>query len=92
MSRFVFKGHALARATHILALSAACAVPAVAAAAEEVTLYTTREPGLIQPLLQSFTEQSGVKVNTVFVKDGLLERVKSEGERSPAEYKNIKES
>ncbi|WP_313303130.1 Fe(3+) ABC transporter substrate-binding protein [Diaphorobacter sp.] len=54
-------------------------------AAQEVTLYTTREPALIQPLLAAFTAQSNVKVNTVFVKDGLLERVKAEGERSPAD-------
>ena len=60
------------------------AVPA-AAGAQEVNLYTTREPGLIQPLLDAFTKSSGIKVNTVFVKDGLLERVKAEGARSPAD-------
>lgn len=60
--------------------------PAAAAAAEEdVTLYTTREPGLIQPLLDAFTASSGVKVNTVFLKNGLLERVAAEGARSPAD-------
>lgn len=51
----------------------------------EVNLYTTREPGLIAPLLQAFEQASGVKVNTVFVKDGLLERVKAEGAQSPAD-------
>jgi iron(III) transport system substrate-binding protein len=51
----------------------------------EVNLYTTREPGLIQPLLDSFTRDTGIKVNTVFLRDGLLERVKAEGERSPAD-------
>jgi iron(III) transport system substrate-binding protein len=56
-----------------------------AAVAEEVNLYTTREPALIKPLLDAFTTQSGIKVNTVFVKDGLLERVKAEGDRSPAD-------
>lgn len=56
-----------------------------AAAAEEVNLYTTREPGLIQPLLDAFTRQSGIEVNTVFVRDGLLERVRAEGQRSPAD-------
>lgn len=56
-----------------------------AVAAEEVNLYTTREPALIQPLLDAFSKESGVKVNTVFVKDGLLERVKAEGARSPAD-------
>ena len=85
MSHSIFKGRVLARATQILAVSAGLCAAAPALAAEEVTLYTTREPGLIQPLLNSFTEQSGVKVNTVFVKDGLLERVKAEGERSPVD-------
>jgi iron(III) transport system substrate-binding protein len=58
---------------------------AAALAADEVSIYTTREPGLIQPLLDAFTASSGVKVNTVFLKDGLVERVKSEGESSPAD-------
>ena len=39
-----------------------------AQAAEEVSLYTTREPKLIQPLLDAFTKESGIKVNTVFVR------------------------
>lgn len=69
---------------------AAALLPATAATAKEVNpkevnLYTTREPGLIQPLLAAFTESSGVKVNTVFVKDGLAERVAAEGRRSPAD-------
>ncbi|MGL9721629.1 Fe(3+) ABC transporter substrate-binding protein [Symbiopectobacterium sp.] len=65
------------------ALLAAYAVPAMAE--ESLTLYTTREPGLIQPLLDTFTKDSGVKVNTVFIKDGMLERVKAEGQNSPAD-------
>ncbi|HEX7867608.1 MAG TPA: Fe(3+) ABC transporter substrate-binding protein [Variovorax sp.] len=60
------------------------ALPAQAAA-DELTLYTTREPALIQPLISAFSAQSNIKVNTVFVKDGLLERVKAEGARSPAD-------
>lgn len=51
----------------------------------DVNLYTTREPKLIQPLLDEFTKDSGIKVNTVFVKDGLIERVKAEGKNSPAD-------
>lgn len=76
-----------ARAISALGCIAAALLTASAPAhaAEEVTLYTTREPGLIQPLISAFTAQSGVKVNTVFVKDGLLERVKAEGARSPAD-------
>jgi iron(III) transport system substrate-binding protein len=70
-----------------LAAAAALCLAGVQAAqaAQEVTLYTTREPGLITPLLAAYTERTGVKVNTVFVKDGLLERVKAEGARSPAD-------
>ncbi|WP_180111650.1 extracellular solute-binding protein [Acinetobacter sp. YH12136] len=55
------------------------------AQAAEVNLYTTREPVLIQTLLTEFTQKTGVKVNTVFIKDGFLERVKAEGRRSPAD-------
>ena len=75
----------LARFAQILTVSTYLGVLPATAAAAEVTLYTTREPGLIQPLLNTFTAQSGVKVNTVFLKDGLLERVKAEGSRSPAD-------
>lgn len=53
--------------------------------ASDLSLYTTREPKLIQPLLDEFTKDTGVKVNTVFVKDGLIERVKAEGDKSPAD-------
>lgn len=56
-----------------------------AASANEVNLYTTREPGLIRPLLDSFTQATGIKVNTVFVDKGLAERVAAEGQRSPAD-------
>ena len=60
------------------------AAPALAAA-QEVNLYTTREPGLIKPLLDAFTKSTGVKVNSIFVKDGLAERVAAEGAQSPAD-------
>ncbi len=67
-------------------LAALCgSVAASAHAAGEVNVYTTREPGLIQPLLDAFTKARGIKVNTVFVKDGLAERVAAEGRRSPAD-------
>lgn len=55
------------------------------AAAQSVNLYTTREPGLIKPLLDQFTAKTKIKVNGVFVKDGLAERVAAEGARSPAD-------
>ena len=51
----------------------AAALPAHAQG--ELTLYTTREPGLIQPLIAAFSAQTQIKVNTVFVKDGLVKQV-----------------
>jgi len=55
------------------------------AGAQELNLYTVREPGLIKPLIAAFTDKTGIKVNTVFMNDGLAERVEAEGARSPAD-------
>jgi iron(III) transport system substrate-binding protein len=55
------------------------------AAAQQLNLYTTREPGLIQPLLEAFTTRTGITVTSIFVRDGLAERVAAEGTRSPAD-------
>lgn len=68
----------------LTSLAGAFIAPA-AASADEVSLYTTREPALIQPLLDEFTKDTNITVNTVFVKDGLIERVKAEGDKSPAD-------
>ncbi|SES97844.1 Fe(3+) ABC transporter substrate-binding protein [Thorsellia anophelis] len=54
-------------------------------AADKVTVYTTREPKLIEPILADFTKNTGITVDTIFVKEGLLERVKAEGTTSPAD-------
>lgn len=40
---------------------------------------------MLQPLLASFTEKTGIKVNTVFLNTGLAERVAAEGASSPAD-------
>ena len=66
-----------------VAIFSAISVPALAA--DALTLYTTREPGLIQPLLAAFTAKTQIPVKTVFMKDGMLERVKAEGAHSPAD-------
>jgi len=68
----------------LLFAAAACAA-APALAAEEVNIYTTREPGLIQPLLDTFTEETGIATNTVFVESGIAERLQAEGVNSPAD-------
>ena len=69
----------------ILPALLALAFAAPAFAQGEVNLYTHREPGLIKPLLDRFTAETGVKVNVVFAANGLAERMQSEGERSPAD-------
>jgi iron(III) transport system substrate-binding protein len=60
-------------------------IAAAPVSAAEVTVYTTREPGLLKPLLEAFTAKTGTKVNTVFLQGGLAERVQAEGTRSPAD-------
>lgn len=66
------------------ALLAGLTVPAFAQSGE-VNIYSYREPGLIQPLLDRFTAETGIKTNVLFAGDGLLERVESEGELSPVD-------
>lgn len=53
--------------------------------AQEVNIYSSRQPQLIDPILAAFTEQTGIKTNVVFLKNGMLERLKAEGRRSPAD-------
>lgn len=67
------------------ASAALMAVAVPAQAAEEVNIYTNREPELIKPILDAFTEETGIEVNTVFAKKGLEERLKAEGANSPAD-------
>lgn len=55
-------------------------------AADEVNLYSARKEDLIKPLLDRFTEQTGIKVNLVTGKaDALLKRLQSEGRNTPAD-------
>ncbi len=55
------------------------------ALAAEVNIYSYRQPDLIAPLLEAFTEETGVKTNVLFLNKGLVERMKAEGENSPAD-------
>lgn len=64
-------------------VSAALIMPAHGA--EEINLYSYRQPFLIKPILDSFTEKTGITVNMVYAKKGMLERIKAEGAMSPAD-------
>jgi len=72
-------------ATRLSTLALASCLLAAPALAQSVNLYTTREPALLNPVLEAFTKDTGVKVNAVFLKDGLQERIKAEGANSPAD-------
>ena len=67
-----------------LLLASTCAAIAAPALAD-VNIYTTRQPELIQPVMDAFTAETGIAVNLAFVDDGLVERLKAEGARSPAD-------
>ena len=54
-------------------------------AGADVNVYSYRQPFLIDPVFDAFTAETGIKVNTVFAKDGLVERLKNEGRNSPAD-------
>jgi iron(III) transport system substrate-binding protein len=60
----------------------ACSTPVLA---QEINVYSHRQPELIQPLTDAFTAETGIKVNVAFVDKGMAERLVAEGDRSPAD-------
>lgn len=54
-------------------------------AANEINIYSDRQAFLMQPILDAFTQETGIKVNVVFAKKGIIERLKNEGANSPAD-------
>ncbi|MBB4301998.1 iron(III) transport system substrate-binding protein [Rhodobium orientis] len=69
----------------ILAATLALGVAAPAAADGSVNVYSYRQPYLIKPLLDAFTNETGIQVNVIFAKKGLEERIRIEGRNSPAD-------
>lgn len=51
----------------------------------EVNIYSYRQPELIQPLMDAFTKETGIKTNVLFLDKGLVERISAEGANSPAD-------
>jgi iron(III) transport system substrate-binding protein len=74
-----------ARALAPALFSCLAAFPVQAQDAGEVNVYSYRQPYLIEPLLDQFTEETGIKVNVIFAEKGLIERVQAEGRNSPAD-------
>lgn len=71
--------------------AATLVVPA-AADGGEVNIYSYREPKLIQPMLDAFTAKTGIRANVVFAKEGLIERMATEGRNSPSDVLLTNES
>ncbi|MCO6187062.1 Fe(3+) ABC transporter substrate-binding protein [Rhizobium sp. L1K21] len=71
----------------ILLISAAIVggISSPALADGEVNIYSYRQPDLIQPVLDAFTDKTGIKTNILFLDKGLVERISAEGEFSPAD-------
>ncbi|ETX00902.1 Fe(3+) ABC transporter substrate-binding protein [Candidatus Entotheonella palauensis] len=55
------------------------------AVAAEVNVYSYRQPFLIKPLFDAFTKETGIRVNTVYARKGLVQRLKNEGLNSRAD-------
>jgi iron(III) transport system substrate-binding protein len=79
------------RAIRAFARTAAAASALIAGAGPvfaqsgDVNVYTYRESKLIQPLFEAFTKDTGIKVNVISASSGLEQRIKTEGQNSPAD-------
>ncbi|TQS72669.1 Fe(3+) ABC transporter substrate-binding protein [Rhodobacteraceae bacterium] len=70
------------KARLLLGFGAALAAGPVLA---DVNVYSHRQPELVQPLLDAFTEETGIRVNAAYIPQGMVERLQAEGRRSPAD-------
>ena len=68
-----------------LAFSGTVLVFGAAGEGDTVNLYSYRQAFLMKPLLEAFTKETGINVNVVYAKTGMLERLKAEGMNSPAD-------
>ena len=66
-------------------MALALASTAAPVLADEINVYSHRQPELIQPLVDAFTAETGITVNVAFVDKGMAERLQAEGDRSPAD-------
>ena len=71
--------------TTLASVSLVALLAAIPAAAQEVNVYSNRQPELIQPIVDAFTAETGITVNIAYIEKGMVERLQSEGARSPAD-------
>ncbi len=78
----------MTRTTRLASLAAFAAVLGASTAAFAdgvVNVYTQRQPALIQPVLEAFTAETGIKTEVLFLDKGMEERILAEGANSPAD-------
>ncbi len=68
------------------ALASALLLVAGQASADTITVYSARNEQLIKPLFDTYTKETGTQIQVLTDKEGpLLERLKAEGAKSPAD-------
>ena len=69
----------------LLAGAAALAATGAAAAAKDVNIYSYRQAVLMKPLLDRFREKTGITAKVIYLKKGMIARLKAEGAAGPAD-------
>lgn len=69
----------------LIAAFCAATIVGTTAQADEITVYSYRQPELIKPLFDAFTAETNIDVNVSFLKKGMIEKLQAEGDRSPAD-------
>jgi len=54
-------------------------------AADTINIFTYRQPALLAPMLDAYTEKTGITFQTVYAPKGLVARLQSEGENARAD-------
>ena len=72
-------------ATSLISMLVGATGIATSANAAELNIYSHRQQFLLQPFLDAFTAETGITTNVVYASKGLAQRLKAEGEASPAD-------
>ena len=73
------------RSLLVFLMLATSSLASLQAQAEQVNIYSFRQPFLIEPILKEFTAQTGIETKVIFPKKGLIKRLQREGELSTAD-------
>jgi iron(III) transport system substrate-binding protein len=55
------------------------------AKAETLNIYSSRNPQLIQPLLDAYTDETGISFKVLHLSDGMAQRLEAEADNTPAD-------